>query len=163
MQNYQRVLAVVDLGTASETIIRHALRVSRQHKAELQVVSVVSYNTGFECDHVPFMTPKQLRAQMAEQQAQKLGVMLARIGAPSVEGTVLVGASVDSVLQELNAAWQPQVVVIGTRGSYGLNQEKVAQIDSRCDVLSVDIAPASLWAGSSLWIKQFGQQLSWQK
>jgi nucleotide-binding universal stress UspA family protein len=150
MLNYQRILAVVDLSAASAAIIRRALQLARQHQAKLRVVSIVEHDTGFESDHIPFLTPQQLREATARQQSEKLDLLLARLGAPGVEAEVLAAESARLALSELLGEWRPDMMVVGSRGSYGLPGDSMGPLGQRCDWLTVQIQPAGFWNNSVL-------------
>lgn len=70
------LLAAVELNRRAAGVIRRAARLAQAADLVLVVVHVVEHETGFESDHVPFLTPTQLREAMAQAARERLRRLL---------------------------------------------------------------------------------------
>lgn len=148
MSNYKRIMAVVDLSAASTPIIHRTLQLARQHQAQPFVLSIIDYIPGVEDDQVPFLTPRQFREKTLQLQTERLNQLLARLGAINMEPWVIASNSLtEAFLQAING-WQPNLVVVGSQGSYRLSEHGLSLLatdDQPFDWLTVKIQPTSGW------------------
>ncbi|MFP4611276.1 MAG: universal stress protein, partial [Thiohalophilus sp.] len=121
MNGYRRILVPIELDRKGETTVRRAHRIANALGAEMVVVSPVYYQTGFESDHVPFMTPQQLMQQTADMMQQRLEELLLRAGAGEVAGRVLIGKPA-KIIPEFARQWQPDLIVLTEGRSYALGK-----------------------------------------
>jgi nucleotide-binding universal stress UspA family protein len=130
-------------------VIRRALALARANAAELMVATVVDLDTGFESDHVPFMTPQQLRERTAQDVSHRLDLLLARIGAPGIEARVLTGRPNREVVA-LSEDWRPDLIVGAARETAAIQEASsllpLATPQSLpCDVLTLHRAGSGTW------------------
>lgn len=122
MRSYRRVLALVAITADSEAVARRAAQLSRFHGATLALAAVVDYAPGFESDHVPFMTPEQMRKAIVGDVRGKLDRLLAGIEYDGgCEIIVACGGERDLVGQ-LTRSWLPDLVVVGSRAPHGMDR-----------------------------------------
>lgn len=122
MRSYRRVLALVAITADSEAVARRAAQLSRFHGAALALAAVVDYASGFECDHVPFMTPEQMREAIVGDVRGNLDRLLAGIEYDGgCEIIVACGGERDLVGQ-LTRSWRPDLVVVGSRAPHGMDR-----------------------------------------
>jgi universal stress protein A len=155
MHAYHRILAAVDLSSRGEQVARRALHVSRLCGARLLVAHVVDHHTGFESDHVPFLTPQEIRAELAKVAGRRLEEMMERIGATEAQTRVETGPSGKAVA-ELAAGWQPDLVIVGSHAPHDLQGAR--RLNHPFDVLVVQMESRNL-AGRLL--HSLAAQLSW--
>ncbi|MDR9437609.1 MAG: universal stress protein [Thiohalophilus sp.] len=124
MANYRRILAPIELNRQGEQIVRRAHHMAMALDAQLVVLHAVYYSTGFESDHVPFLTPQQLQRQIAAQMQERLEQLLKRAGAAEVRGEVLAGKAT-KILPAFAREWRPDLIVLADGVDYGLQRSSV--------------------------------------
>jgi len=135
MSTYKRILALVAFNGDSEAVARRAVQLARSYGATLALAAVVDYTAGFESDHVPFLTPGEMRLAIARDLREKLDQMMTEVGAGGCE--IIVGCgSEKEVVAELTGSWRPDLVLVGSHARHGLEQngERAAY-----DVLTIQI------------------------
>ena len=135
MSTYKRILALVAFNSGSEAVARRAVQLARSYGATLALAAVVDYTAGFESDHVPFLTPGEMRLAIARDLREKLDQMMTEVGAGGCE--IIVGCgSEKEVVAELTGSWRPDLVLVGSHARHGLEQngERAAY-----DVLTIQI------------------------
>lgn len=121
MSTYKRILALVALNGDSAAVAKRAVQLSRAYGATLALASVVDYTPGFESDHVPFLTPGEMRQFIVRDLREKLDQMMTEIGAGGCE--IIVGCgSEKEVVSELTRSWRPDLVLVGSHARHGLDQ-----------------------------------------
>lgn len=106
------LVVAVDLDRHAENTIRRAASVARFSGLALVVAHVVEHDTGCESDHVPFLTPQELRARMARQARAWLLGAVHHLGLESAE-IVAVAGTLPDTLAEVAAARQARYIVTG--------------------------------------------------
>lgn len=119
MQSYRRILTAVDLSSQGEKIVQHALNMARLCSAKLLVTHVVDYSTGFESDHFPFRTARELHAELARAAEEKIRGMLQRLDATGVEVRAAIGTAREAVM-DLTAEWRADLVIVASYAPHGL-------------------------------------------
>lgn len=140
MGTYKRILALVALNSDSAAVAKRAVQLSRAYNATLALAAVVDYTPGFESDHVPFLTPEEMRQAIVRDLREKLQLMMTEAGAGGCE--IIVGCgSEQEVVAELTRSWRPDLVLVGSHARHGLekNGERAAY-----DVLITQIGRPSL-------------------
>ena len=118
MPAYKRILALVDIGRNGEAVVRRAAPLAASCHAELAVAGIVDYAPGFECDHVPFRTPQQMRMAIVRDVTGKLDEMVRRIGC---RAEVIVAADSErQAVADLSRSWRPDLVLVGSHAPHGL-------------------------------------------
>ncbi len=133
MSTYKRILALVALNSDSAAVAKRAVQLSRSYGATLALASVVDYTPGFESDHVPFLTPEEMRQATARDLRERLQQMMTDVGAGGCE--IIVGCgSEHEVVSELTRSWRPDLVLVSSHARHGLerNSERAAY-----DVLTI--------------------------
>ena len=133
MSTYKRILALVALNSDSATVARRAVQMARSYGATLALAAVVDYTPGFESDHVPFLTPDEMRQATVRDMRERLQQMMTEVGAGGCE--IIVGCgSEQEVVAELTRSWRPDLVLVGMHARHGLerNSERAAY-----DVLTI--------------------------
>lgn len=121
MSTYKRILALVALNSDSAAVARRAVQLSRAYGATLALASVVDYTPGFESDHVPFLTPGEMRQSIVRDMRERLDQMMTEIGAGGCE--IIVGCgSEKEIVSELTRSWRPDLVLVGSNARHGLDQ-----------------------------------------
>ncbi len=133
MSTYKRILALVALNSDSATVARRAVQMARSYGATLALAAVVDYTPGFESDHVPFLTPDEMRQATVRDMRERLQQMMTEVGAGGCE--IIVGCGGEQeVVAELTRSWRPDLVLVGMHARHGLerNSERAAY-----DVLTI--------------------------
>ncbi|MGD8407143.1 MAG: universal stress protein [Thiohalophilus sp.] len=157
MNSYRRILAPVELDRKGEMTVRRAHAIARSLNAELVVVSPLYHHTGFESDHVPFLTPQQLMQQTAVMMQQRLDDLMLRAGAGDVAARILTGKPV-KIIPEFARQWRPDLIVLTEGRNYGLRKMlKLPAMDSteqqpEWDFLTVQTGPLPILNGLWRWI-----------
>jgi len=123
MRTYRKILTLVDISPNGERVAQHALNMARLYNATLASATIIDYTSGYESDHAPFLTPNQMRQAMVQQFSGKLERLLNRIGATGVEAIVAAG-ELKSAVTDVVQSWQPDLVVVGSHETFGLDQPK---------------------------------------
>lgn len=156
MSRYLRILAVVDPLPAGQAVTRQAVALSRDHQARLLIGMPFDFHGGFAGDHVPFLTPNELRAQTKRRAWNDLGPLLHQLGANEreVEFRLLDGAPNRAVM-ETACAWQADLILANTalanriqnRGLFGAWVTRPLP----CDLLTVRQEPSWRLPSKPLW------------
>lgn len=144
MRSYRRILSVVDLSRNGAAVVRRAWQMAQLYNASLAVASVVDYTPGFECDHVPFRTPEEMRSAIVRDVSEKLDRLVGEAGAGRAEVIVAAGGE-KKVMADLLRSWQPDLVLVGSHAPHGLQDPASLAIDGRMafDVLTVQMGKPS--------------------
>lgn len=118
MPAYKRIMALVDPGRNGEAVVRQAARLAASCHAELAVAGIVDYVPGFECDHVPFRTPQEMRRAIVRDVTEKLGELLRRLGCRAE--TIVASGSERQAVADLTRSWRPDLVLVGSHAPHGL-------------------------------------------
>ena len=135
------LIAAVDLNARAEGVIRRASRLAHFGDMTLVVVHVVEYHTGFESDHAPAATPRQLHAEMARAARAWLLGLLHHMNMSEAEVVVESGKPAEELAQ-LVATRRPRYLVTGALKWGRLSKLATLPRDprvlaARCDVLHV--------------------------
>lgn len=135
------LLAAVDLDRRAASVIRRAARLAQSAGLDLVVVHVVEHETGFESDHIPFLTPAQLRADMVRAASAWLRSLLQRLNLPQVEVVVQSGV-LAAVLTGMVEQRRVRYLITGPLQWGALSRLATLAADprvvaARCDVLHV--------------------------
>ena len=133
------LLAAVDLDRRAAGVIRRAARLAQSADLALVVVHVVEHETGFESDHVPFLSPAQLRGAMAQTAHERLQRLLQKLNLPQAECVVRAGALREE-LADLVQQRRARYVVTGPLKWGAISRLATLAADARlqevgCDVL----------------------------
>lgn len=150
MADYRRILVPIELDRKGEMTVRRALGMAQAMGGQLVVVSPVYYQTGFESDHVPFMTPQQLLRQTAGMMQQQLDELLLRAGAGEAQGRILVGKPA-KIIPAFARQWRPELIVLGEGRSYGLRKALRLPGDQQTDWDILTVRTGSLTGLGGLW------------
>lgn len=121
MSTYKRILALVAFNGDSAAVAKRAVQLSRSYGATLALAAVVDYTPGFESDHVPFLTPDEMRQAIVRDVREKLDQMMTEAGAGGCE--IIVGCGSErEVVSELTRSWRPDLVLVGSSARHGLEQ-----------------------------------------
>jgi len=151
------LVAAVDLDRRAAGVIRCAARLAQSADLALVVVHVVGHETGFESDHVPFLSPAQLRGAMAQTAHERLQRLLQKMKLPQAECVVLTG-ELREALAELVQQRRARYVVTGPLKWGAISRLATLAADARlqaagCDVLHVgnddhwNVRLARWWSG----------------
>ena len=119
MTTCQRILCVIDPDQRGEQVLRQAVAYAQKQGAEWIAAHVVDYHTGFESDHIPFLTPTQLRLELAAAAAQRIGTMLKDIHGTTGPLLIEIGPARDTVLK-IARLLQVDLVMVGSYSPFGL-------------------------------------------
>jgi len=119
MNTCKRILCVIDPNTRGEHILNQAAAYARQHGAEWVVAHVVDHHTGFESNHIPFLTPTELNLELAAVAAKRIGAMLKKIHDATGPLLIEVGPARATVLK-MARILEVDLVMVGTHSPYGL-------------------------------------------
>jgi universal stress protein A len=137
MQTYRRILAAIDLGKHSEQVVRRAAQLAKAHGAKLIVAHIVDYAPGFESDHIPFRTPTQMQAAIADLARKKLDEMLQRLNLAAADAIVMTGRP-EREIHYLVEQQRADMLVVGSDAPYQLRKIRDARLGARaCQVLAV--------------------------
>jgi len=118
MNDCQRILCVIDPDERGEQVLRLAWEHARRHGAELLTAHVVDYHTGFESDHVPFLSPAELVTGLAQAACQRIRAMLEKIH-PAGNLWVEAGPARQTVIALANDCGA-DLVIVGSHSPFGL-------------------------------------------
>lgn len=134
MRTYRRVLAVVALNADAEAVAARAVQLSRFFDATLALATVVDYQSGFECDHAPCLTPRQMREAILEDVREKMERLAAGVGAGNAEIIVACDREAAAVA-DLTRSWRPDLVLAASSADHGLTAHQAGT--TAYDVLMV--------------------------
>jgi hypothetical protein len=106
------LMVAVDLNTSAPDLIRRAARLASTADLHLLVVHLVEYHSGFESDHIPFISPAQMRSEMANSARDGLVRLLQSLGLPEAEVLVTAGR-LNPGLAELVLEYQAHYLITG--------------------------------------------------
>jgi hypothetical protein len=106
------VMVAVDINTKAASLIRRAARLAGTTGLRLLVVHLIEHHSGFESDHVPFLTPEQMRLEMARTAHDGLMRLVQSLGLPDAE-VLVVPAWLRQGLAELVLEQQARYLVTG--------------------------------------------------
>ena len=118
MKQCNNILCVIDPDTRGEQVLQLAWEHARRHSATLLTAHVVDHHTGFESDHVPFMSPAELATGLAQAASQRIRAMLEKIH-PAGNLWVEVGQERQSVIRLANDC-EANLVIVGSHSPFGL-------------------------------------------
>ena len=141
MPVYRHVLAVVDLGERSATVLQHAAPVAELCDARLTVLHVVNYSPSPDFDYVlpPSDETEEKLIRTAEERLQEL---LEREALTEGVGTVVVSGRPKVEIVRVAERERADLIVIGAHGRHGLSGLLGSTTDrvlhhATCDVLTV--------------------------
>ena len=162
MQNYRRILAAVDLDTASNQVCQRAL--SLAHCCGADVVLLHVLDPVALADPMPVAplaapgvigatpataAPNEEAYQVAREQAQeKIEQLAATLGDVAGERRVVTASSTHDAIQDCAREAEADLIVVGSHGRHGLalfftgSTAKEVLKDAPCDVLAVRIEEA---------------------
>ena len=123
MGNYRKMMAIVDISPNGERVAQRAFKMAQLYNATLAIATIIDYTPGYESGHAPFLTPNQACDALVKQFSGKLDLLLNRIGAAGVESIVVAG-ELKPAVADVVQSWQPDLVVIGSHETFGLDQPK---------------------------------------
>jgi hypothetical protein len=106
------VIAALDLNEEAVRVVRRAARLADWCHARLILVHVVEHHSGFETDHVPFLTPGQVRETMQREARAWLLGLACHLELPRVEILVPSGR-LGPVLADLALERRARCLVTG--------------------------------------------------
>ncbi len=115
----RRILCIIDPDARGEQILTQAVAYARQHGAEWVTAHIVDHHTGFESDHVPFLTPMELNLELAAAAAERIGAMLKRIHNVTGPLIIEIGPARATVLK-MARLLEVDLVMVGAHSPYGL-------------------------------------------
>lgn len=118
MKQCKNILCVIDPDARGEQVLQLAWEHARRHCAALLTAHVVDYHTGYESDHVPFLSPNELAAGLAQAATRRIRAMLDRIH-PAGNLWVEIGPEKQSVIALANDCGA-DLVIVGSHSPYGL-------------------------------------------
>lgn len=147
MNEYQHVLAAVDLDAAGGRVLQRAATLAKGFGARLSVVHVVEY-VSLDTGEALIATPVDLSSQMTEQATQQLHALCAAQGIDPAVSRVLSGPV---TLEILHAAGDLNVdlIVLGHQPRRGFFARLLSHTDESvvsrapCDVLALAIPAES--------------------
>lgn len=144
MRHYRNILAIIDISMNGELVVQRALTMAQLYNATLATATIIDYTPGYESGHAPFLTPTQACDALIKQFSGKLDLLLSRCGAAGVESIVAAG-DLKSSVADVVQSWQPDLVVVGSHETFGLDQPKSIfgrkAITLPFDVLVTQLAP----------------------
>lgn len=137
MQTYRRILAAIDLGKRSGQVVRRAARLAKAHGAKLIVAHVVDYTSGFESDHIPFLTPAQMQIAIVDLARKQVQEILQRLNLEAAHAVVVAGRP-EREIHYLIEQQRADVIVVGSNAPHGLKETTDVRMGGRaCRVLVV--------------------------
>lgn len=119
MSPCRRILCVIDPDARGEQVLTQAVAHARQHNAEWIAAHVVDHHTGFESDHIPFLTPTELNLELAAVAAERIGAMLKKIHDATGPLLIEMGPARATVVK-MAKMLGVDLVMVGAHSSYGL-------------------------------------------
>jgi len=119
MPSCKRILCVIDPDRHGEQLLRQAVQHAERCGARLLTAHVVDHHTGYESDHIPFVTPAELSTALAKAAQQRIRAMLDRLY-PQGNLWVEVGAARRTVV-ELATACEADLVIVASHSPFGLH------------------------------------------
>ncbi|MBF0422707.1 MAG: universal stress protein [Magnetococcales bacterium] len=121
MSYYRKLFAIIELNEKGSLVARQAWKLACSIHAELAISVVVNYTPGWECDHVPFLTPRQLKAATMKDVSKRLDTMMENNGIVGIEQMIIEGPIPRSII-EVGGSWGADLLVVGSNATHGLNQ-----------------------------------------
>lgn len=123
MTGYKRILALVELNSDDNLVLRRAMQLSRWSGAPLLVLHVLDYPPGFECDQVPVMSREQLETSLLAAAREKIDALLQRLDAKNTHQLLLKGKP-QEVAPATAQEWQADLIVCSKSARYGLDHRR---------------------------------------
>lgn len=120
MRPYRRILSIADLSPQGAKVVGRASQLARFYSASLSVACIVDYPPGLECDHVPFMTPVELRRAIVRDVTEKLQELVDQAGGAGADLIVAEGNEGDTEI-DLVGSLRPDLVVAAERTAIRLS------------------------------------------
>lgn len=136
MRTYRRILAFIDISADHKAVADRAAQLSRHYGADVALASVVDLRPGFDCDHVPFLTPRQLQKATAADVGKRVEAVADAAGLPAAEIIVGSGGEADTAAEIANS-WQPDLVLVGADAPHGFDAAAPEKRGGAYDVLIV--------------------------
>ncbi|MBF0424617.1 MAG: universal stress protein [Magnetococcales bacterium] len=151
MSHYQKIFAVIELNDKGSRVARQAWQLARAGHATLAISVVVDYTPGYESGHVPFMTPRQMKAATMIDVSRLLDALLADAGVAGAERIVIDGSSPESIV-EVAGSWGADLLVVGSHATHGLVRgdgggNAITARGHSMDLLAVNLGSDSLRGG----------------
>jgi len=141
MPVYQHVLAAVDLGGNSATVLQHAAPVAEMCDARLTVLHVVNYSPSPDIDYV--LPPSdETENKLIKAAEKRLRELLEREALTSGVGTIVVSGRPKVEIARTAEREKADLIVVGAHGRHGLSGLVGSTADrvlhhAKCDVLTV--------------------------
>jgi len=141
MAVYQHVLAAVDLGENSATVLQRAAPLAEICDARLTVLHVVNYYLSPDLDYVLPPTD-ETETRLVEAAQERLQELLEREALSSGVGAVVVSGRPKVEIVRAAERERADLIVVGAHGRHGLNGLLGSTTDrvlhrAGCDVLTV--------------------------
>jgi nucleotide-binding universal stress UspA family protein len=141
---YRRILHATDFSTASGPALAEAVRLAREHSAELAILHVLVPPSPFVVDELP-SSYLELEASARREAERRLAAAVATASNAGVRAQprLLVGGAPADEIVRAARRWPADLIVIGTHGRTGLGRLFMGSVAERvlqrapCPVLTV--------------------------
>lgn len=118
MQIYRTIIAAVDFGESTESVISHAVSLANQNEALLKVLHVVEYTFPMDED---FVIPpvNEITDQLVDEAKRRLDAMMSPMKDVCSERTILTGHPKQEIVRFVEQE-QADLIVIGAHGHHGI-------------------------------------------
>lgn len=146
MNNYQRLLLVVDLSDDSLTIGRRAQQLAKLYGARIDLLHVFEF-VPVEPMGETLMPAVEIEEELLERAKQRLGELAERLGLDDADLFVEAG-NVKSEILRVARERRTDLIVIGSRERHGMSilvnlTEDTVLHGAPCDVLAVRVGAAA--------------------
>ncbi|MCX7180785.1 MAG: universal stress protein [Proteobacteria bacterium] len=141
MGRYRRILALVASNTDSVAVAQRAVQLSRFYGATFALATVIDSTPRLKSNRTPAFVADEMHQTRVGDMRCKLEQMMAEIGCDGGCEIIIGCGSEQDVVSELTSSWRPDLVLVGSRARYGLeqNNERTAY-----DVLTVQYSRPGL-------------------
>lgn len=137
MTSYRRILSVADLSAHGLATARQAWALALKHGAQLCLGHVVDWDHGN--GDFSMLTPPEIESRLEIVVKRKLMEMSALIGAVNAQSCVSFKPGQQG-LAEILQGWQPDLLILETRNSFGLaGSTSAAHLGWDCEIQTIDI------------------------
>jgi len=137
MRHWRRILALLELSPAGQTLATHARDLAHLHGAQLMLGTIVPHRPGWETSEAEWLTPQQATAALEAIFLQRLRHLAARLGADAAQ-LFARGGAMSACVRDLIATCEPDLVLVSRAAPFGLH---VAADNEAFDLLVVHAPP----------------------
>lgn len=142
MENYQQILVAIDLSEEAQYVLKRAVVLAENHRANLTLIHVIEPITFAYGGNIP-MGFSDIQALLKEQATERLASLGAELDIPPSQQHIIVGQPAAEIHQ-LAESIAADLIIVGSHGRHGLALLLGSTANSvlhgaSCDVMAVRV------------------------